>query len=190
MPLDLKRLAKHPRLIHYHRLIALVLAVNAGVLWLHLERGDWHIVDGTALTAVLNLTLLNLAACVLIRQPYILNGLFGLTGRVSPSWPLRLRWMLSKVGHIGGIHAGGALAGTAWLCAFPVVAIAGGSDPTTIVLAGVLVALALVVVACAMPAVRGRTTSSRSPTGSAGGRRSRSRGRWWCTSSSRRAAIS
>ena len=39
------------------------------------------------------------------------------------SWPLWVRWSMSKVHHVGGIHAGCALAGTAWLGAFTGVAI-------------------------------------------------------------------
>jgi hypothetical protein len=84
----LRRLLKHPRLMHYHRLIALVVAVNAGVLGLHLDHGDWRIADGTALSALASLTLVNFAAAVLIRQQHVLNLLFGLAGRTSSSRPL------------------------------------------------------------------------------------------------------
>ena len=64
--------------------------------------------------------------------------------------------------HVGGIHAGGALAGTAWLCAFTGVAtLARAHHPTsvtvtTLVLSYGLVALALLVVVCAAPPVRSR----------------------------------
>ena len=64
--------------------------------------------------------------------------------------------------HVGGIHAGAALAGTAWLCALAVVAVVARArqpasvSATTLVLLGCLVALALLVVACAAPAVRSR----------------------------------
>ena len=76
------------------------------------------------------------------------------------SWPLWIRWSVSKVHHVGGIHAGGALAGTAWLCAFTVRAtVARSRAPesvslTTVVLAYGLAALALLVVVCALPAVQ------------------------------------
>ena len=105
---------------------------------------------------------MNFTAAVLIRQQNVLNVLFGLAGRGSRSWPLWLRWSVSKVHHVGGIHAGGALAGTAWLCAFTGVAtVARARHPasvtaTTLVLAYGLVALALLVVVCAAPPVRSR----------------------------------
>jgi hypothetical protein len=157
-----RRLLKHPRLMPYHRLIVAVLAINAGVLWHHLARGDWRIDDGSALSALSSLLLVNLTAAVLIGQQNVLNVLFGLAGRGSRSWPLWVRWGVSKVHHVGGIHAGAALAGTAWLCAFVcVVTITDVRHPAsvstaTLVLSYCLAALALVVVVCAAPAVRGR----------------------------------
>ena len=146
----------------YQRLIVAVGLLNAGVLWVHLDRGDWLIDDGSALSALASLMLVNLTAAVLIRQQNVLNVLFGLAGRGSRSWPLWLRWSVSKVHHVGGIHVGGALAGTAWLCAFTAVAtVARAHHPasvstTTLVLAYCLVALAVLVVVCAAPPVRSR----------------------------------
>jgi hypothetical protein len=157
-----RRALKHPRATPYHRLIVAVLAINAGVLWHHLARGDWRIDDGSALSALSALLLVNLTAAVLIRQQNVLNVLFGLAGRGSRSWPLWVRWGVSKVHHVGGIHAGAALAGTGWLCGFAVVTtLTEARHPasvttTTVVLSGCLVALALLVVVCAAPAVRAR----------------------------------
>ncbi len=39
-----------------------MLALNGGVLGFHLERGDWALADGSALSAFATLTLVNLAA--------------------------------------------------------------------------------------------------------------------------------
>lgn len=156
------RVFKHPRLMHYHRLILLMFLVNLGVFAYHADRGDWRIDDGSALSALSALTLVNLAAAVLIRQQHVLNVLFWLAGRGSRSWPLRLRWTVSKIYHVGGIHAGGAVAGTAWLAAFTAVAVVArlrepSSVPlATVLLAGSLMALSLVVVVCALPVVRAR----------------------------------
>jgi hypothetical protein len=157
-----RRLSKHPWLVPYHRLILAVVLINAGLLWYHLDRGDWLIDDGSALSALGALTLVNLTAAVLIRQQNVLNVLFGLAGRGSRSWPLWVRWSISKVHHVGGVHVGGALAGTAWLCALTCVATlarahhAASVSVTTLVLCYCLVALALLVVVCAAPPVRSR----------------------------------
>ena len=157
-----RRVSKHPRLMHYHRLIVLVVAINLGVFWYHQDRGDWLIEDGSALSALAALTLVNFTVAVLIRQPHVLNVLFGLAGRGSPRWPLWVRWCVSKVNHIGGLHVGAGLVGTAWLCAFTWVAsVAWVRDPasvslTTVVLAWCLASLAVVVCVCAAPVVRSR----------------------------------
>ena len=157
-----RRALKHPRAMPYHRLIVAVVLVNLALLCHHLQRGDWRVEDGSALSALAGLTLVNLAAAVLIRQQTVLNALFGLAGRGSRSWPLWLRWSISKVHHVGGIHAGAALAGTGWLCALAVVTtITEARHPAsvstaTIVLCYGLVALALIVVVCAAPVVRAR----------------------------------
>ena len=157
-----KRLFKHPRLMPYHRLILAVVLINLGLLCHHLDRGDWRVDDGSALSALAALTIVNFTAAVLIRQQNVLNALFGLAGRGSPSWPLWIRWSISKVHHVGGIHAGAALAATAWLGAFTWVATVAHADhpasvsTTTLVLSYCLVALAVLVVVCAAPPVRSR----------------------------------
>ena len=144
----------------YHRLLAGVLLVNAVVLCLHV--GDWGIEDGSALSPLAALTLVNFAAAVLIRQQNVLNLLYGLAGRGSRTWPLWIRWSVSKVHHVGGIHAGAALAGTAWLLAFAAAATAtrahdpAAVDITTLALLYGLVGLMLLVVLCAAPPVRRR----------------------------------
>ena len=157
-----RRALKHPRAMPYHRLIIAVVLINLALLCHYLQRGDWRIDDGSALSALAGLTLVNLAAAVLIRQQAVLNVLFGLAGRGSRSWPLWLRWSISKVHHVGGIHAGAALAGTGWLCALAVVTTVtearhpASVSTATVVLCYGLVALALIIVVCAAPVVRAR----------------------------------
>jgi hypothetical protein len=171
-----RRALKHPRLMPYHRLIAGVLLINAALLAYHL--GDWRIDDGSALAGMAPLMLVNVAAAVLIRQQTVLNVLFGLAGRGSRTWPLWLRWSVSKVHHVGGIHAGAALAGTAWLCAFATVATIAPTDPPTLVLAWSVVVLARSSASARpRPCAPVPTTSSRTRTASRAGRRSPSSGR-------------
>jgi hypothetical protein len=153
---------KHPRLAHYHRLAALVILVNAGVLALHLSRRDWHIADRSALSGLLDLVVVNVAVAVLMRQQHVLNLIFAVAGRGSAGWPLRLRWLVSKVNHIGGVHVGAALAGAVWLCAFTVVAAIGRAhrpavvDTTTLLLTVSVAAVVVIIVLGALPLVRAR----------------------------------
>jgi hypothetical protein len=162
LTLSVRRLFKHPRLMPFNRLILAVVLLNFGVLGYHLGHAEWQIDDGSALSAASSLTLVNFVAAVLIRQQNVLNVLFGLAGRGSRSWPLWLRWSVSKVHHVGGIHVGSALAGTVWLCAFTYMATTAHAhhpasvSATTLVLAYCLVALVVLVVVCAAPPVRSR----------------------------------
>lgn len=162
VPGPLFRALKHPLFMHYNRLIGLVVLVNGALLAGHLARGDWHVADGSALSGLVNLIVVNFAIAVLIRQQHVLNAIFAASGRGSSRWPLRLRWLISKVNHIGGLHVGAALAGTAWLCAFTVVAtIAYARRPaavglTTLALAISLATLMIVIVLGALPPVRAR----------------------------------
>ena len=114
----MRRALKHPRLMHYNRLICLSSAQSTASCWRCTSRaGDWHIAGGTALSGLSDLIIVNLAVAVLMRQQHVLNLIFAVAGRGSRRWPLRLRWLISKVNHIGGLHVGAALAGHACGCA-------------------------------------------------------------------------
>ncbi|MFI5509499.1 hypothetical protein ACIA48_18695 [Mycobacterium sp. NPDC051804] len=111
----LRRVLKHPRVMHYNRLVALVMTINVawgvfGATELHW----WTGTDGSDLGAVALAAQTNLAAAVVFRQQYILNGLAWLVTRPPTSWPLRVRWTLGKYYHLGGLHVGSAVAGTLW----------------------------------------------------------------------------
>jgi hypothetical protein len=156
------RAFKHPLLMHYNRLIALVVLVNGAVLAWHLACGDWHVAGGSALSGLAGLTVVNFAIAVLIRQQHVLNAIFAAAGRAPDRWPLRLRWTISKAYHVGGLHAGAAVAGTAWLCAFTVIAaIARARRPAAVDLATFALTMSLasvliIVVLGALPPVRAR----------------------------------
>lgn len=138
-----RRLLKHRRLTHYHRLAAGVLLLNLGVAY-----AGWPLTSATASHAALA----DLALAVLVRQQYVINALFRLATRPPTSWPLRVRWTLGKVYHFGGLHVGGALAGTGWFVA------AVATEPTgpAPVVGWVLVALLGVIVGTALPPFRSR----------------------------------
>jgi hypothetical protein len=110
----LRRILKHPRAMHYNRLVVLVLAVNVGGAVYGATAANWWTSQGTELEAVALSAQINLAAAVLVRQQYILNALAWLVTRPPTSWPLRVRWALGKYYHFGGLHVGTALAGTLW----------------------------------------------------------------------------
>ncbi|MDG9711773.1 hypothetical protein [Streptomyces sp. DH10] len=142
-----RRLLKHPRLMHYNRLAALVLLANAAFLW----------AAGPPATPTLgHAALANLALAVLVRQQYVINLLFRLATSAPVSWPLKVRWTLGKVYHFGGLHVGGALAGAAWFLALTVAVTRAGTDLPLITVSWTLVALLALIVATALPPFRSR----------------------------------
>ena len=132
----------------YRRLALLVLGVNLAVF----AAGDWA---GPAASA--NMALANLTLAVLIRQQYVINLLFRLATAAPPRWPLRVRWALGKVYHFGGLHVGGAVAGTAWFLAYGVRLHADRAVPTGVLLTAYAIGGVLIVmVATAVRPMRTR----------------------------------
>jgi hypothetical protein len=138
-----RRLLKHPRLMHYNRLAALVFTANLVFLctsWTPSARTMGHA------------ALVNLALAVVVRQQYVVNLLFRLATSAPTSWPLRIRWTLGKVYHFGGLHVGGALAGTAWFLALTI----GTRNRPLMAVGWTLLALLALIVATALPPFRSR----------------------------------
>ncbi|MFM9695364.1 ferredoxin reductase domain-containing protein [Streptomyces europaeiscabiei] len=142
-----RRLLKHPRLMHYNRLAALVMLANIGFLAM-----SW----APNAEAIGYASLMNLALAVVVRQQYVINLFFRLATWAPTSWPLKARWTLGKVYHFGGLHVGGALAGAVWFLAGAVVVTVDGSNLPLITVSWVLVALLVVIVVTALPPFRSR----------------------------------
>lgn len=157
----LRRTLKHPRLMHHNRLAALVLTANLVVLVFGVADG-WWAVDGIEITTISNVVLANFALAILIRQQYVINLLFWLATRAPTSWPLRVRWTLAKVYHFGGLHVGGAIAGTLWFLAlagaeiYHVVRGLPGVTTPTMIVSCALVTLLVLMALMARPSYRAR----------------------------------
>jgi hypothetical protein len=156
----LRRIGKHPLMIHYHRLIALVVLVNLAALLYGVRQGMWWTAGGITLGALSNLVLANVGLAILIRQHYVINLLFKIATSAPTSWPLSIRWLLGKVYHFGGLHVGGAIVGTIWFGVFAgsltyhaVNGLPGVSLPTVIVTYALLLLL-LFIIGMAIPQVR------------------------------------
>ncbi|MEH1124299.1 hypothetical protein [Micromonospora sp. CPCC 206061] len=158
----LRRILKHPRLMHHNRLVALVGIANLALLGHALTAGNWWSGDHIDLAAISAAVLANFALAILIRQQYVINLLFWLATRAPTRWPLRIRWTLAKVYHFGGLHVGGALAGTLWflvLAASLTVAALRGAPAVSAGLLAVsyaLLALLAAIVVMARPGYRAR----------------------------------
>lgn len=158
----LGRIGRTERTMHYNRLIALVLAVNAWVAIGCVRGGLWAAPGGAVTAQLATLVVVNLSVAVLIRQHYVVNLLFWLATRAPTSWPLSIRWTLAKVYHFGGIHVGGAIAATLWFAALVgslgVYAARGASpvSPATLALAVAILALLVAISLTARPSYRQR----------------------------------
>ncbi len=113
-----KRIWKHPTLMPYHRLFALVAIVNLIVFANGWMAGTWWTGGGVALGKISNLVLINFSLAILIRQQYVINFLFKIATSIPISWPLSIRWAAGKVYHFGGLHSGASSAGTVWFLFF------------------------------------------------------------------------
>ena len=157
-----RRLTRHPALMEYRRLAALVAAVNLAVFVLGAQDGRWVGAEGYALQPIADMALINLTLAILIRQQRVVNALFWLATRVPVSWPLWIRWGAGKVFHFGGLHSGGAVAGTLWfgalLWAMVANRLGGAATPSdlTIVLSAAMIALMALMVGSAIGPVRAR----------------------------------
>ncbi|MEU1314602.1 hypothetical protein [Streptomyces tibetensis] len=138
-----RRLLKHPRLMHYNRLAALVLLANTVF-----ALASWPLAAPTLGHAALA----DLALAVVVRQQYVVNLLFRLATSAPTSWPLRVRWTLGKVYHFGGLHVGGTLAGTAWFLASTITA----PDGPARAVGWTLIVLLALIIATALPPFRSR----------------------------------
>ena len=156
----LRRISKHPRLMHYNRLVVLAMTVNVGWALYGAMAANWWTPDGANLPAVALTAQTNLAAAVLFRQQYVLNALAWLVTRPPTSWPLRVRWTLGKYYHFGGLHVGTAVAGTLWYLVLVVSmirdAIAGvGEASSAHIMLGITIATTFTVMAVmALPRLR------------------------------------
>jgi len=113
-----RRITHHPSLMEYRRLLAMVLITNGLALYTGIENGRWFADGHFNLHSLSTLALVNFTLSILIRQQRVINALFWLATRIPTSWPLWIRWGAGKVFHFGGLHYGGAYAGSLWFAAF------------------------------------------------------------------------
>lgn len=162
----LRRIGRHPSLMHYNRLIGLVVLVNLAFLIYGVTRGEWWTSSEIDLGVISGLALANLSLAILIRQHYVVNLLFRIATSAPTSWPLSIRWSLGKVYHFGGLHVGGALAGTLWHAAFVgslAFYLANGLPGVSVgmvVVASALLAVLLMINTVALPPIRARHHNS------------------------------
>jgi hypothetical protein len=107
----------------------------------------------------------NFMVGILMRNPQVVNMLFRIFGLCPTSAPLRLRRILAKVYHYGGLHSGCNVAGTIWFILYTGLvtrAYAVNSppeiraQPAIVVITYCLIALLVSIVGFAHPSFRNR----------------------------------
>ncbi|MCS4229880.1 hypothetical protein EDF77_3141 [Stenotrophomonas maltophilia] len=150
--------AEHRFRSHYHALFGLVMLVNLGVIACQLYRHGWAELMASP-NALAGLAMANIGMAILMRQSLVITALFWLATRAPVTWPLGIRRHLAKVYHYGGIHAGGACAGTAWLALLVGSLLSAPGDqhpPALRWTASALLGCLLGMLLSALPAVRAR----------------------------------
>lgn len=157
---NFRKFTRHPSVIEYRRLAALVAVVNLWVFVSGLNTGDFVQIGVFQIATIAQIALLNFTVAILIRQQRVVNFLFWAATRIPTSWPLWIRWGAGKVFHFGGLHSGGAVAGSIWF-AFLLFGLAantlngvGNASQLTLGLSAVMVVLMTLMVITAIGPIR------------------------------------
>lgn len=110
---------RRARVATYAALLAGVLAVNAALFLWGAAAGWWE-PTAPSLQLIAAISQVNILFAILPRQHWMVNLLSNVATRAPTSWPLRLRWRLAQYYHVGGLHVGGAIAGTLWYVVYQI----------------------------------------------------------------------
>lgn len=158
---DTARPRGRARVMLYVVLLLGVLALNALLFTVGALAGWWH-PHAASLQLIAAISQLNLLLAVLPRQHWMVNLISWAATRAPASWPLMIRWRLAQYYHVGGLHVGGALAGTAWYVVYVVLLAPAwadgesGYDDVSVAIAILVVTALLAICALASPGFRTR----------------------------------
>jgi hypothetical protein len=145
----------------YRRLFSIVFLANLAVL-------TWLVVTYKGIKSI-PLQIIGVAAAsnitfaILVRQEWVVNSLFEFFGS-CPQWvPLRIRRLVTKVYHLGGLHSGCAVAALLWFLLFTVTILRDfiaqdppelRQEPAVVVVTLAIVLLLTSIVITALPSIR------------------------------------
>ena len=112
------RRLRHHLVTVYQRLFSLVFIGNAiailVTLVLHKDKQPF----GPSLRNVATAVAANVTCAILMRQEYIINALYDLFCLTPLCAPLRVRRIIAKLYHFGGVHSGAAISAVLWFILF------------------------------------------------------------------------
>jgi hypothetical protein len=154
------RRIRYTLLAVYQRLFSLVFISNiVALIVLQTLSRHRHWSAGRMATAAATAAGANITVTVLIRQDYVINGLYAICCWTPHSFPLRIRRLVAKVYEFGGIHSGCAVSATIWFIIFTAFITRTYLDedyaiPAVLAITHILLALLLSICALAIPHFR------------------------------------
>lgn len=115
------RRIRHNLITVYQRLFSIVFFANIiafVVLLVQYRNGQ---PSGPPLSNIANAAAANILGAILIRQEYVINALYNICCWTPTSWPLRIRRIIAKLYHFGGVHSGCAVSAVAWFILYTVL---------------------------------------------------------------------
>ncbi|OJJ50998.1 hypothetical protein ASPZODRAFT_126985 [Penicilliopsis zonata CBS 506.65] len=126
----------------YRRLFGLVFLSNLGVFIYVLATRHQN-----ELIACVNAAAANLLVCGLARHPHVVNAVYSVLSAVPRRAPLRLRHLVAKTYHYGGVHSGCGVASFLWYVGFTAILTTQYLQNTLAVSVAVVVVTYLILVA-------------------------------------------
>lgn len=153
------RRIRHNLITVYQRLFSVVFFANiiALVIILVQHRNDQP--SGPPPSNVANAAAANILGAILIRQEYVINALYNICCWTPTSWPLRIRRIIAKLYHFGGVHSGCAVSAVAWFILYAVLVtrdyVTGSfNEPAVLAITFILLILLLAICIFAVPKFR------------------------------------
>lgn len=157
--LPILRRIRHNLITVYQRLFSIVFFANiiALIVLLFQHRNDQP--SGPSLSSIANAAAANILGAILIRQEYVINGLYCICCWTPTSWPLRVRRIIAKLYHFGGVHSGCAVSAVAWFILYTVLVtrdyVTGSfNEPAILAITYILLILFLAICIFAIPKFR------------------------------------
>jgi len=143
----------------YQRLFSVVFIGNMIVFVIELVLHRKSRPFGPPIGNIATAAAANILGAVLIRQEYVINGLYAMFC-ATPHWmPFRIRCMVAKLYHFGGVHSGCAISATVWFVLYTALVTKQYADgdfkkPAVIAITYILLVLFLSICIFAIPKFR------------------------------------
>lgn len=112
------RRMRHDFYTVYQRLFSIVFIANMIAIVILLVNHRHTHPFGPSLSSIATAASANVLGAILIRQENVINLLYDICCTTPHWWPLRLRQMIAKLYHFGGVHSGCACSTVAWFFLF------------------------------------------------------------------------